>query len=348
MEIYYHEGHEYNLDRMMRSMKASLDYYTEEFGPYAYKQMRIMEYPRYRSFAQSYPGAVPFSESIGFMMDIDDEEDMDMSFYVTAHELAHQWWGLQVVAANVEGRHMILESLAQYSALMVIKHNFSEEKVHQFLKRQHDKYLEGRTNEIVRERPLSHTYGQQYVHYSKGAINLYAFQDYVTEDSVNMALKRFVQDWNSFGDSFQKKRYATSEDLLEYFQAVTPDSLQYIIEDLFKTITLYDLKIGSAEYEALSDGKYQVNLSVESGKYRTDSLGVETEIGVNDWVDVGIYAQGENGKEKLVYLKKHKVIGPLTQLKIVVGHLPLKAGIDPKHKLIDLNSEDNITAVNSG
>jgi hypothetical protein len=90
LEIYYHKGHEYNLDRMMEAMKMSFDYYSTNFSPYQYQQMRIMEFPRYAEFAQSFPNTVPFSEALGFMLDIDDEKDVDMAFFITAHELAHQ------------------------------------------------------------------------------------------------------------------------------------------------------------------------------------------------------------------------------------------------------------------
>ena len=37
----------YVLDRMVRSMKASLEYYTGQFGPYPDSQLRIVEVPRY-------------------------------------------------------------------------------------------------------------------------------------------------------------------------------------------------------------------------------------------------------------------------------------------------------------
>ena len=120
LEIYYHKGHEYNLDRMMRGLKKSLDYYTINFSPYQFRQMRIMEFPRYSSFAQSFANTVPFSEAIGFIQKI-DEDDVDLPFYVTAHEVAHQWWGHQVTEAGVKGNAMLSETMSQYSALMVMK-----------------------------------------------------------------------------------------------------------------------------------------------------------------------------------------------------------------------------------
>ncbi|WP_271767813.1 ABC transporter permease/M1 family aminopeptidase [Aquimarina algiphila] len=342
LEIYYHKGHEYNLDRMMKSMKASFDYFSTNFSPYQDHQMRIMEFPRYETFAQSFPSTVPFSEAIGFMMDIDDEKDVDMTFYITAHELAHQWWGLQLVAANVEGRHMILESLAQYSALMVMKQVYSEEKIQQFLKGELERYLSGRTSERKKELPLALVEGQQYIHYGKGALNLYAFQDYISEEKVNLALRRFIRDWNGFNGQLQTDRYATTADLLGYFREVTPDHLQYIIMDLFETITLYENKTTEARYTTISKDQYRVNLTLDAVKYRIDSLGVEKSISINDWVDIGIYADGKNGKDKLIYLKKHKITNQITQLELTVNQKPTKAGIDPKYKLIDRKTKNNV------
>src|SRR3546814_3449556 len=107
---------------MIESAKKSLDYYTRECSPYQFRQLRILEFPGYSTFAQAFAGTVPYSESIGFIADLRDEDDIDYVFYVTAHEVAHQWWAHQVVGANVQGATMLSESLAQYSALRSEEH----------------------------------------------------------------------------------------------------------------------------------------------------------------------------------------------------------------------------------
>ena len=238
LEIYYHKGHEYNIDRMMMAMKASLDYYSTSFSPYQYEQLRIMEFPRYAQFAQSFPGTVPFSESIGFVLDIDDETDVDMAFYVTAHEIAHQWFAMQVEAANVKGQYFILETLSQYAAIMVLKSHYPKEKVQQFLELQLEKYEEGKLRESGAEPTLALVDNQDYIYYAKGAINMYQFQKAIGEEQVNKALRRFLEDWNTTNGKLKMNtnRYATSQDLLGYFRAITPDSLQYVIVDLFEEV----------------------------------------------------------------------------------------------------------------
>ena len=52
---------------MVRAVKRSLDYYTAHFGPYQYRQLRIVEFPRYQEFAQAFPNTVPYSEGLGFI-----------------------------------------------------------------------------------------------------------------------------------------------------------------------------------------------------------------------------------------------------------------------------------------
>ncbi|RMG19486.1 MAG: aminopeptidase [Bacteroidetes bacterium] len=341
LEIYYHKGHAYNLDRMMRGMKKSLAYYSRHFSPYQYRQMRIMEFPRYATFAQSFANTVPFSEGIGFVLDINEEEqDIDMAFYVTAHEMAHQWWGHQVTEAQVKGNAMLSETMSQYSALMVMKHEYPEEIMQKFLAHELDRYLSGRAAEQKKEMPLERVEGQGYIHYRKGSLIMYALQDYIGEDSVNAALRRYVQDW-----AWREDRYPTTDILLDYFRAVTPDSLQYLITDMFETITLYENRVLNPTYRQLEGGDYEVNIPIRAIKYRADSLGNETPIPINDWIDIGVYARSSQGKDSLIYLQKHKVLADSMHFRVHTKLLPLKAGIDPINKLIDRNPRDNTARV---
>jgi len=245
LEIYYHNTHTYNLNRMMASMKESLSYFSANFSPYQYKQLRIMEFPRYDTFAQSFPNTIPFSEAIGFVLDIDDEKDVDMAFYVTAHEIAHQWFGMQIEAANVQGRHLILETLSQYAAMMVLKENYPEEKILQFLEFQKEIYQRERKKSKIEEPSLALVDNQDYIYYNKGALAMYLLQKEIGEDNVNKALQRFIEDWHSQYGKLKtiSDRYATTKDLIAYFREVTPDRLQYIITDLFEKVTLDSPKI---------------------------------------------------------------------------------------------------------
>jgi ABC-type transport system involved in multi-copper enzyme maturation permease subunit len=343
LEIYYHKGHEYNIDKMMESMKKSLEYFSINFSPFQFRQMRIMEFPRYSSFAQSFANTVPFSEGIGFIQKVKDpEKDIDMPYYVTAHEIGHQWWGHQVPEANVKGNAMLSETQAQYSALMVMKHTYSPEIMQKFLKYELDRYLRGRSAERKKEMPLVEVERQGYIHYQKGALVMFALQDYIGEDKVNLGLRNFLADWQYPGPDSKQKRYPTSRDLLKYLKEQTPDSLKYIIEDMFETITLFENKTEKVEYVQKSEEEYEVTLSISAEKIRADSLGNERNIDIKDWIDIGVYTKGKDGKEKLVYLQKHKITQKQQTFTFTVPEKPYKAGIDPLNKLIDKHPEDNV------
>lgn len=348
IEIYYDPKHPYNVDRMIEAIQKSFDYYTVNFGPYQHRQARILEFPGYARFAQSFPNTIPYSEGLGFIARLKDESAIDYVFYVTAHEIAHQWWAHQVVSANVEGATVMSETMSQYAALMVMEKEYGAEKMRRFLRYELDQYLQGRSGELLKEMPLYRVGSRQgYIHYRKGSLVMYALKDYIGEANLNRALKDYVT-----AVKFQKPPYTTSTEFLSYIEAATPDSLKYIIDDMFRTITLYENKTGAVTYYPREDGKYQVTVEVEAKKIRADSLGNETEIPINDWIDIGVFAGEGSGENSLwgevLYLEKHKIDQPQMMFEIVVDQEPSRAGIDPLNKLIDRQPDDNTKKATSG
>ncbi|HKD85267.1 MAG TPA: M1 family aminopeptidase [Terriglobales bacterium] len=338
LEIYYQPGHEFNLDTMMASMKETLAYCTANFSPFQFHQLRIIEFPGYGTFAESFANTVPFSESIGFITKISKKPDaVDLPFYVTAHETGHQWWAHQVISAYVQGATSIDETMAQYTALMVMKHHFGPESMQRFLRFELDQYLRGRAQERNEEFPLYNVDPNQgYIHYNKGAMVMYALQDYIGEDKVNEAIRGFLKEF-----AFKGPPYPTSLDLEKYFRQVTPPQYQYLFDDMFLNITLYDNRALSADYVQRADGKYDVNLTVEAKKFRADGRGQEHSIAVDDLIDIGV----QDADGKYLYLAKQKIDQEQTNVTVTVDKVPARAGIDPVDKLIDRNPDDNVVAV---
>lgn len=342
IEIYYHKEHAYNVDRMIYAVKKSFDYYTANFSPYQHKQVRILEFPNYASFAQSFPNTIPYSESIGFVTDLRAKDDIDFVFYVTAHEIAHQWWAHQVIGGNVQGSTMIVETMAQYSALMVMEKEYGREKMRRFLEYELDRYLAGRGGELVEEQPLMLVENQQYIHYRKGSLAMYALRDYIGEERVNRALAKFIRD-----HAFQGAPYPTASELVSNLRAETQPEYHSVIQDLFETITLFDNRTTSVTSKKRADGRYDVRLTVESKKLRANGRGDETPVPVNDWIDIGVLAAGAKKKDdgKVLFLEKRHITKPVTTFDLVVAEAPAKAGIDPFVKLIDRNPKDNTKTV---
>ncbi|MGH7468122.1 MAG: ABC transporter permease/M1 family aminopeptidase [Longimicrobiales bacterium] len=340
IEIYHHPTHTFNTDRMVDAVKASLDYYTTHFGPYQHRMVRILEFPRYAAFAQSFPGTVPYSEQIGFILRVrDKDDDLDMPLFVTAHEVAHQWWGHQVVGARAQGSALMVESMAEYSALTVMEQRYGQSHVQKFLRHELDRYLGGRSVERRKEQPLIRTENQAYIHYNKGALVLYALRDYIGEEAMNRAVRGYLQ-----AHAHERAPYSTARDFVAALRQQTPDSLQSVVTDLFETITLFDNQTEDARVTRRPDGTYSVQLDVSTHKFRADSLGAEQEVPISDYIDVGVFGEKEKGNAlgKPLYVKKHRITGPRTTIEVVVPELPRKAGIDPYNKLIDRVPGDNV------
>jgi ABC-2 type transport system permease protein len=342
IEIYYNKAHEFNVENMIRSIKDGLSYYTKNFSPYQHRQVRIIEFPRFASFAQSFANTIPFSEDIGFTNKVDtsDWSKIDLPYYVTAHEVAHQWWAHQVIGANVQGSTLLSETMAQYSALMVMEHRYGKDNMKKFLKHEMDNYLRSRTVDGKGERPLMYVENQQYIHYQKGSVIMYALKDYIGEDSLNAALRRFIGQV-----AYQEPPYTDAVAFVNCLRSATPDSLKYIISDMFEHITVYENYVKSLKSEPMSDGRYKVTLTVGCVKFRSDSMGNNTKQQVNDYIDIGVFAAVAKGsKEQYNPLVFHKVKidAPEKTFVFIVKEKPVFAGIDPYNKLIDRTPDNNI------
>ena len=338
IEIDYQKGHEYNLDRMIKGVQESLDYYTKNYGPYQHKMVRIIEFPRYQSFAQAFPNTIPFSESIGFIAKVDDNDpkDIDYPFYVTAHEVAHQWWAHQVLAGNTQGATVLSETLAQYSALMVMKHHYGEAKMRRFLKFELDRYLVGRGQERKKELPLAFNENQQYLHYRKGSLVMYLLQDQIGEDKVNQALHEVINQYGNKGAP-----YPNSKVLIDAIRKVTPTDRQTLIDDLFNSIILFENRALSAAAKPLGNGKYEVTMQIEAAKFKADELGAEKEVPLHEWMDIGV-----DDKDGKPLLRERRYIDQKNMhFTVTVKGDPVKAGIDPDNKYIDRTPDDNLINV---
>ncbi|MCX2745445.1 M1 family aminopeptidase [Mangrovivirga sp. M17] len=346
IEIYYHDKHDYNLDRFKAAYKDGLTYFSETYGNFQFRQMRLLEFPRYAGFAQSFPNTVPFSESFGWLADFDDPNSFDYTYYVTAHELAHQWWGHQITPNYTRGSNLISEALAEYSALVLTERKYGKDNMKRFLKDELDDYLRGRSGESKKENTFINC-NRSYQWYKKGSLILYGLRDLIGPEAIDSALKEFRDEFALR----EEPPYPGSSDLFRYLKKHTPDSLQYYLDDTWNKITLYENKTNEATAELLADSTYKVTLNVSSSKLYADSLGMETAANYEaDYIDVGVFAADEtdeNGRTKTVplYLKKHKLAAGEHTIEIIVKEKPVKAGIDPLNKLIDRIPDDNTQSV---
>lgn len=346
LSVYYDPKHDWNVPAMQKAMKTSLAYYQRNFGPYQFGYARIIEFPGYSSFAQAFAGTMPYSESIGFAADVRDPETIDYVTFVTAHEVGHQYWAHQIVGADLQGQTLLSETLAEYSALMVMKELYGEDKIRRFLKFELDQYLGGRKSDVLPEQPLIRVENQQHIHYNKGGMVMYLLQHRMGEDAVNRALSRLVAKYR-----FKGAPYPRSLDLIAELrkEAKTPQD-QALITDLFEKITIYDFKAKEATSTKRADGKWVTRITVEAGKFTADGKGVETPAKLAESIEIGAFTArpgtGAFAKANVLAMQRMPVRGGSQVIEIVTAKKPAFAGVDPYNFAIDRDADDNVVAVN--
>lgn len=113
--------------------------------------------------------------------------------------------------------------------------------------------------------------------------------------------------------------------------------------------TFWQLSTERVIAEQKGDSTWEVTLDVRARKMVYDSAGVETEVPMNEWLDIGVFARGERGDElaNSLYVRKHRIRSGTQTITVTVQGRPDLAGIDPYHLLDweEREDDDNIAAV---
>jgi hypothetical protein len=334
IQIVHHPGHAWNPDRMIRGVRASLDYFTREFGPYPHRQMRLIEYPTPGNSLHGAPVNIWYKEEFSLFRPDEDPRRIDFPFAVTAHEVAHQWWGNQLEPASVEGGPVLTESLSWYSAFGVVEKTYGPEHLRRLLAMMREMYLSPRARAGV---PLMRA-SDTFLAYRKGPFAMYALREYVGEAQVNAALRTLLRK-----HSATTPPLPTTLDLYRELRAVTPDSLHYLLTDLFEANTYWELATKRATAEPAASGGWRVTMDVQARKVVVDTAGAETEVPMNDLVQIGVFARGAP-----LYLRMHRIRAGRQRITVIVPRQPALAGIDPRNLLIDATTGDNTAEVKRG
>jgi ABC-type transport system involved in multi-copper enzyme maturation permease subunit len=334
IQIFHHATHHQNIDRMVRSIQASLQYYTQQFGPYPYNFFRVIERPGAGRGMHAEATTIDYMEGYSLM----NPRELDLPFHIMAHEVAHQWWGMQLTPAFVEGLGVLVESFATFSAMQVVEETLGHEHLRLYLRQVREEYETPRS----RFAPPLLQANNSFMNYRKGPFALHAMTQYIGKDNVNDVLRKLLKDFGS-----GKPPLPTTLDLYRELRAVTPDSLHYLVHDLFAANTYWELKTEQASAKEVEKNTWQVTLNVNARKVLVHSTGAEIELPMKDWLQIGIFGEVETGKEenRSKYLQMHRIKSGKQTITVTVPWKPFRAGIDPNHLMIDLEMEDNVERV---
>jgi hypothetical protein len=334
IQIVHHPGHAWNVDRMVRSAQASLEYYTRRFGrPYPHRVLRLVERPGDTMVLHASPINISYEEPFALLNPEADPRSIDLPFAVVAHEVAHQWWGHMVTPARVEGAALVAESLAWYSALALIDETLGRDHVRRLLQMMREAYL------IPQERgnvPLLRA-DDWLLAYRKGPFAMWALRQYVGAERIDAVLRNLVDRYGS-----GEPPLPTALDLYRELQAITPEPLRYFLVDLFEANTYWELETQRVTTNQTATDQWQVTLDVLARKVVIDEDGAETDVPMDDLIEVGVFVGRENEPQ---YVQKHRVRSGHQRITVTVPTRPVRAGIDPHNLLIDLDAPNNFQEI---
>lgn len=346
LEMYRHPWHDQNDEHYFNGMSTSLDYCSQWFGPLTFDTMKIVAFPVTQgTYATVNGNVIPYSESY-FHCDVHDHnnERFNMPFYVSAHEIAHCWWGHKVDPANIKGGRMISEGMAEYLAMKSIQKKYGDQKLHEFRKKYHGVYLEERGHRSDETALIFAGLDMDYLNYRKTALSLISISDYIGEERLNTALAEFAEEFQNTSAPFP-----TTIDFVEAIRNATPDSLKYLVHDMFETISFYDNAIENIAVDK-KDDVYLITGDLYVTKYRADKKGKRLyednalkledrqSIALNDYVSIRCY--GVDGT--ILFTKMLKVKEIKNALSFSINEMPHRIEIDPDYLYMDVNRDDDV------
>lgn len=349
--IYHHPDHGHNYEHLLAGLETSIAYCSKAFGELEHDTLRLVEFPlTYGTYATLNGNLIPYSEAL-FMADIkaDGSDAFNLPFFAAAHEVAHYWWGHRVDPANVRGGRMITEGISEYLGIKALAQHFGPQYAQEFIAKMQRRYLRGRT-QTGTERPLIYAgLNDEYLNYRKASIAFYALSQYLGEAAFTKILTDFEK-----AKRHTLPPYPTSLDFIDAISVAAADSFQYLIDDYFKHITLYDNEIKEVEITQRPDGQYTVDLTYRISKFRASAQGEryyadagqdsltnatgQHSLPLQDYIRIGLYGgQTSTGELPVIQLSQQLVIQQENQLQLIVKEKPETIILDPQHLLIDID-----------
>lgn len=255
--IYYHPEHHYNIEAMSEALDGSRRFYSEWFHPFPWDELKLSEFPAHAGYAQGFPTNITFSESIGFLTKDDDESSL--SFFVTAHEAAHQWWGNLVVPGEGPGGNVLSEGMANYSTVLLHEEMRGLEARILFCERMEDNYGNGRQADS--EQPLvwidGSRAGDGTVLYDRGGWAFWMLHNTMGRKACLEGLQAFMRHYH------QNPDHPVLFDFVDFMRPYAPDEAAYdaFIAQWFLDKVVPEYRFTDVELNEV-DGQWEVSFTL--------------------------------------------------------------------------------------
>lgn len=339
IEMYYDPDHGANIDEMLRSIKATYEYLSVNFGAYPFDSLRVIEVPAYHPFGgKASAGVIAMTEGL-YTEDYTDGALINNVARNTIHEFAHQWWGEKMVPKIIAGEGVLVESMAKYFEVVILEQLIGKTMAGDLTKYNQRRYFSGRAYAHSSEVALTSSENQNYLNYGKGPISLLALRELMGETKLNTALKKLI-DKNSHAMT------ATIDDLMDEIYAVADNNQHTLIDDWFNKVIEYQLSVDNAQITPMQNGQYSVEFDIKASRSMLGDNDRYTPTTIDEPLQVALTSTDTKGQAQSVIIRQtHQITQQTTNIKLVVDNKPEYVLIDPDFTRLDKNLADNTVKI---
>lgn len=318
--LYYHPAHTYNVDEMLEAMNSARRWYGEWFGTYPWKLLKVTEFPALAGYAQGFPTNISFSEGIGFLTKSDPRTHL--AFMVTAHEIAHQWWGNMLQPGRGPGANLLSEGMSHFATILLLEQVKGFRAGYETRKRFETRWAEQRRADAERKLYLidGSKAGDQVVTYEKAGWTFWMLADLMGRANALRGMKDFIARFRGTED------HAALQDLTAHLRSYAPDSASYdeFVRQWFDTVSTLEYSVSSANTRRVGDEWETVAVVTNGGTARMP-------------IDVGV-VRGERFPEDTTKAPKVAYAQSLTRLTLAGGDsaaVTIRSPFEPEKVVVD-------------
>jgi ABC-2 type transport system permease protein len=326
--LYYDPAHHFNVDEMLGAMNSSRRWYGEWFGTYPWKLLKVTEFPALAGYAQGFPTNISFSEGIGFLTKSDPRTNL--AFMVTAHEIAHQWWGNMLQPGRGPGANLLSEGMSHFSTMLLLEQEKGFRAGYEVRKRFESRWAEQRRADAERKLYLidGSKAGDGVVTYEKAGWTFWMLADLMGRPDALRGMKDFIAKFRGTED------HAALQDFTAHMRGYAQDTTRYdeFVRQWFDTVSTLEYTVTRPSTRQVGDA-WETEATVRNGGNATMP------------VDIGV-VRGERFPEDTTRAPKVEYAQALTRLTLAAGDSatvtirspfkPEKVVVDPDVKVLML------------
>lgn len=339
LDIYYSPGQTYHLDEMARHYLDAMAYFKDRYGPAPFDSFRLAQQSLHYDGMGNRAGLGFASEILGWKAYPVASQGIVVA-KMAAHMMGMSWFGDQIIPANLPGAKILHACLPYWSAGLYLQQwqgpklsrEYRRQEIGEIFRARHA--LDDEEAGFLQEQKNSTLIRR------KGAILMAYLAELVGSRTLEEAFKSFLDTWR-----YRAAPFATGQDFYRHLAARIPAQYHAQLDDIFARVTRWDVRAVKASATPAANGKWQIEVVIETRKYHAEGLGGEREVAFATPVAVALSNDREFADGAIQRQRIYPASGR-SSLVLETDGKPAYFGIDPDFLLPDTNLHNQIIPIN--